>query len=561
MNKRNFLTWMSLASAAVALVTGFDHGAARAAYAPPPLIPTCTASTPVGTPCTDYFGFPNYANSQLPAGSILTIAVTASGSGYTSVPNVTITDPNPHSGASLATATATVVGGVVTAITVNTQGSGYIAPQVIIDAPSTPLPPAGTGAVATATATVGGTLVGGIHKFVDTLPGLTAGARPAGTALGANNLGQYIPLANPDTATFQGSDYYAIGLIDHTEKMHTDLPATTKVRGYYQVNTPATGTTDHSTHYLGPLILATKNRPVRVLFQNQLPLGSAGDLFIPSDTTYMGAGLGPDRTNYYTQNRATLHLHGGATPWISDGTPHQWITPPGEAGPYLKGDSFANVPDMVGPGKPIVTPADNDGLATFFWTNQQGGRLMFYHDHAYGMTRTNVYAGEAAGYLLTDPAEESALQTATAPGTIVTNPATGAIVSADLAHLVPLVIQDKTFVPPAAQLAAEDPTWNTTLYGSTGNFWFPHVYMTNQDPNDPLKVSPVGRWDYGPWFFPPQTTLTAGPVTIPCVSAAHPGVNTVIPKTPNPSGNPEANIDTPVINRTPNPVPQVAPTA
>ena len=27
---------------------------------------------------------------------------------------------------------------------------------------------------------------------------------------------------------------------------------------------------------------------------------------------------------------------------------------------------------------------------------------MFYHDHAMGITRLNVYAGEAAGYLLTD---------------------------------------------------------------------------------------------------------------------------------------------------------------
>ena len=32
----------------------------------------------------------------------------------------------------------------------------------------------------------------------------------------------------------------------------------------------------------------------------------------------------------FVKNRATLHLHGGNTPWISDGTPHQWITPAGE---------------------------------------------------------------------------------------------------------------------------------------------------------------------------------------------------------------------------------------
>ena len=43
---------------------------------------------------------------------------------------------------------------------------------------------------------------GGIKKFVDTLPGLTEA--------GANNLGQYIPVAEPDTTTFPGTDYYVI---------------------------------------------------------------------------------------------------------------------------------------------------------------------------------------------------------------------------------------------------------------------------------------------------------------------------------------------------------------
>ena len=33
---------------------------------------------------------------------------------------------------------------------------------------------------------------------------------------------------------------------------------------------------------------------------------------------------------------------------------------------------------------------------TFYYTNQQSARLMFYHDHAWGITRLNVYAGEAA---------------------------------------------------------------------------------------------------------------------------------------------------------------------
>ena len=32
----------------------------------------------------------------------------------------------------------------------------------------------------------------------------------------------------------------------------------------------------------------------------------------------------------FADNRAIVHLHGGISPWISDGTPHQWITPAGE---------------------------------------------------------------------------------------------------------------------------------------------------------------------------------------------------------------------------------------
>jgi len=89
-----------------------------------------------------------------------------------------------------------------------------------------------------------------------------------------------------------------------------------------------------------------------------------------------------------------------------------------------------------------------------------------------------------------------------------------------------------------------------------------------------------GRWDYGAWFFPPQTTLTAagtgplGPntaVTVPCTSAAFPGVllqplpaNNYLegcPITPNPSGTPEAFMDTPLVNGKAYPVLHVAPAA
>jgi len=65
-----------------------------------------------------------------------------------------------------------------------------------------------------------------------------------------------------------------------------------------------------------------------------------------------------------------------------------------------QGVSVEDVPDMN------VCKATDDGCQTFYYTNQQSARLMFYHDHAWGITRLNVYAGEAAGYLLTDGAEQ-----------------------------------------------------------------------------------------------------------------------------------------------------------
>ncbi len=246
----------------------------------------------------------------------------------------------------------------------------------------------------------------------------------------------------------------------------------------------------------------------------------------------------------------------------------QWITPSGADGQpsalgFAKGLSFQDVPDMVPPGcatllGQCVNPAPSltDGLATFYWTNQQSGRLMFYHDHAYGITRLNVYDGEAAGYLLVDPVQESGLLAATVPGTIVTDPANGAILSADLGHLFPLVIQDKTFVPDngavGGQLAAQDNTWDAGLFGGFGSLWFPHVYMPNQNPADLSGNSAYGRWDYGPWFWPNQDPSTFVPEGRPyrCTSPAFLGVRLTCPGTPNPSGTPEGFMDTPVVNGT-----------
>ena len=79
------------------------------------------------------------------SGSVLSIDVTAAGSGYTA-PTVTITPPDfpsgvlPYPNGLQATATATQIGGQITSINIVNAGSGYFQPQVTINDPT------GTGA-------------------------------------------------------------------------------------------------------------------------------------------------------------------------------------------------------------------------------------------------------------------------------------------------------------------------------------------------------------------------------------------------------------------------------
>jgi FtsP/CotA-like multicopper oxidase with cupredoxin domain len=371
---------------------------------------------------------------------------------------------------------------------------------------------------------VGGVVVPGtgIRKFFNTLAGLG----PANQ----NDLNNFIPVATPDTITYSGCDYYEIGVRQFTQQMHEDLPPTT-LRGYIQLNN-GTDSQGHNTivppsrpWYLGPLIKTTRGKPVRVKFINQLPVGDLGRLFLPVDTTVLGAGVGPSGPEMYTQNRAVLHLHGGDTQWISDGTPYQWITPATQVTSYPAGTSLRNVPDMPNPGP---------GASTYYYPNGVSARLMWYHDHSYAITRLNVYAGMVAGFLVNDQVEGQLIHDDVIP-----------------ADEVLLVIQDKTFVPSDTQLEAEDPTWNKPLWGGLGNFWFPHVYMPNQNPFNESGANPMGRWDYGPWFWPPYTNLKHGPVPNPYYNpVTAPWEPPLAPGTPRPSEVPEAFMDTPVINGT-----------
>ncbi|MFE4976623.1 multicopper oxidase domain-containing protein [Kitasatospora sp. NPDC056651] len=507
-------------------------------------------------------------------GRVTKVTVDEPGSGYGAAPGVVIrngTPADPVNGATKATATASLK---LVAVTVDRIGSDYTAaPAVTV---TDPTGRGGSGATATAVTDTGaisgievtgpgaGYLTVGMKKFQDTLP-LTCDPGKDGTgcpdvpqlrAPSTKPSEKFVPVAVPESVTTGGkpADEYVIGLVQYLTRFSSDLPPTL-VRGYVQLSTdavpgrkvplynelmdgtrqplPYTGVT--SPQWMGPLIAATKDRPVRVVFRNLLPKGADGDLFLPVDGSGMGAGMVPmtmpapkndgtvtdevrnpacthGKAGCFPDNRATLHLHGGVTPWISDGTPHQWITPAGENTEWPQGVSVQNVPDMVDGTGATLCAAKDDGCSTFYYTNQQSARLMFYHDHSYGITRLNVYAGEAAGYTITDDTEKALVGSGTVPGA---------------ADTIPLLVQDRTFVPDEEQLKdrkdaegrtvayGQDPTWDTGRWGGKGSFWYHHVYMPAQNPGDPSGMSSYGRWMYGPWFWPPAGATKYGPIANP----------------------------------------------
>ncbi len=201
-----------------------------------------------------------------------------------------------------------------------------------------------------------------------------------------------IPALTP-SSTAGGVDTYNIVMGQFKQQLHPDLPETT-LWGYAQdVASP-----NH--RYLGGAIVAKRGRPVKLIARNDLPATH----ILPVDTSIPGA------ETTQAQNRAAIHLHGGLVTWDSDGGPFSWFLPDGTGGP-----SFLN-------GGP------NPGQATYFYPNDQSARLVWYHDHAVGITRLNAYAGLASAYIIRDDIEQWLINAKLLPS-----------------REVPLILQDKSF--------------------------------------------------------------------------------------------------------------------
>lgn len=151
--------------------------------------------------------------------------------------------------------------------------------------------------------------------------------------------------------------YYEIKMVQTKQSLHSELPDT-MIWGY-------NGT------YPGPVIEARKDEKVMIQWQNNLP----DKHFLPVDKTLHGAMDAPEV-------RTVTHLHGAKVKPESDGYPEAWFTRNyQETGPHFLHQ-------------------------TYCYTNHQQAATLWYHDHAMGITRLNVYAGLAGFYLIRDKFEK-----------------------------------------------------------------------------------------------------------------------------------------------------------
>jgi spore coat protein A len=276
----------------------------------------------------------------------------------------------------------------------------------------------------------------GLQKFTQPL----RGAGPGG-----------IPVAAPDafSAPVTGVAHYSFSIAQFTDQLHPGI-GPTKLWGYHPAKALGGGTQPQ--RHLGGILVAQRGVPIQVRFTNHLP----AQHILPVDTS----DNFPDAR--MRQNAAATHLHGGFTPWISDGGPDTWFTPDGQYGP--------SVPSSAGNIYRLLNPSLQPGQAEYFYPNDQSARLLWYHDHAHDLTRLNAYAGIASAYIIRDSFEAN-LRNLGLPDFLEHG-----------GREIPIIIQDKIFVGP--DIASKDPNWPGPR--AVGSLWYPHTYEPDRwDLDDP----------------------------------------------------------------------------
>lgn len=154
--------------------------------------------------------------------------------------------------------------------------------------------------------------------------------------------------------------HYEVTMEEFHQKLHRDLPPT-RLWGY-------------NGQFPGPTIETHQNEPIQVKWMNNLPKKH----LLPVD-----GSIFHEHGGHLPEVRTVTHLHGSETTSDSDGYPEAWFTNGfEEVGPFFK-------------------------QKVYEYPNHQRATLLWYHDHAMGITRLNVYAGLAGMYLIRDRKEQS----------------------------------------------------------------------------------------------------------------------------------------------------------
>lgn len=230
------------------------------------------------------------------------------------------------------------------------------------------------------------------------------------------------PLPNPLDPNFiiqpttPGGNFYEVGAYQ-TQQDLLGNGLLTKVWGY--------GTSKDRATYPGGTFVVQKGQPISVKWTNNLVDSSGNPLphLLPVDSTVHWADplkQGHIPGPYTGPVPIVTHLHGGHTAANSDGLPDAWFTPDtnGDGQPEYKGSLY----------NPIYN-----------YNNDQDAATLWYHDHALGITRLNVYAGLAGFYILRDQYDTGKVED---PNTPQKENPLGLPAGP---YEIPLVVQDRMF--------------------------------------------------------------------------------------------------------------------
>ena len=305
-----------------------------------------------------------------------------------------------------------------------------------------------------------------------------------------------IPPAMPRTSMLKQKmgkniDYYEIAVRQFSQQiLPAGLPATT-VWSYGSVNHPGTF------NYPAFTIEAKYNRPLRVRWMNQL-LDANGNYLphlLPVDQTLHWANpggeadtRGTDPNFYEGPVPIVTHVHGAHTTQESDGYPEAWYLPPAKNIPL----GYHNAGTRWEQYRQEFQAKNNtdwaDGESVYQYPNDQRATTLWYHDHALGLTRLNVYAGPAGFYLLRGGPDDLVLDARNGKPATLPGPAPALGDAPGLQYYeIPIVIQDRSFNQdgslffPDSRLYFDDfagpyipegdsdisPIWNPEFFGNT----------------------------------------------------------------------------------------------